>query len=289
MSLILSHRYATLTPMKVAIQGGPASFHDAVATRLIGPEIEFVYCDTFAEVFRSLADGAAEKAVVANENSLFGSIREVYDLLLAYQYPIVGEAVEHIHQQLIAAPGTAISDIREVYSHPVALDQCRHYLETTLPNAEIIEHHDTADAVRFVQEQGLKHAAAIAGTLAAERYNMSIIDKDIEDEPTNLTRFLLLDPSNTTPVAGANRAALILTTANRSGALYQALGIFAAHGINLTKLESRPIRGEAFRYQFYVDAETDAAQLAAVINELEKQDCTVLTLGHYPAASFHEI
>lgn len=275
--------------MKVAIQGGPASFHAAVASRLVGPDIELVCCDTFAEVFRSMADSTADRAVVANENSLFGSIREVYDLLLQYRYPIVSEAVEHIHQQLIALPGTVLSDIREVYSHPVALDQCRHYLETTLPHAEIIEHHDTADAVRFVQDQRLAHAAAIAGTLAAKQYDMSIIAEDIEDEPTNLTRFLLLDPSCTTPVIGANRAALVLTTANRSGALYQALGIFAAHGVNLTKLESRPIRGEAFRYQFYVDAETDAVQLAAVTTELEEQDCAVTTLGHYPAASFHEI
>ncbi len=275
--------------MKVAIQGGPASFHAAVASRLVGPEIEFLYCDTFAEVFRSMADGVADRAVVANENSLFGSIREVYDLLLQHRYPIIGEAVEHIHQQLIALPGTVPSYIREVYSHPVALDQCRRYLDLNLPNAEIIEHHDTADAVRFVQEHELTHAAAIAGTLAAEHYNMTIIAANIEDEPTNLTRFLLLDSSTTTPIPRANRAALVLTTANKSGALYQALGIFAAHNINLTKLESRPIRGEAFRYQFYVDAETDAAQLAAVIRELEEKDCAVITLGHYPAASFHEI
>ncbi len=275
--------------MKVAIQGGPASFHAAVATRLVGPDIEFVYCDTFAEVFRSLTDGTAEQGVIASENSLFGSIREVYDLLLEHRFPIINEDVEHIHEQLITHPGTEMSAITEVYSHPVALDQCRHYLEATLPHAEIIEYHDTADAVRFVKERKLTHEAAIAGTLAAEHYDMTIIAHDIEDEPTNLTRFLLIDPRNTVPVPGANRASLVLTTANRSGALYQVLGIFAAHGINLTKLESRPIRGEAFRYQFYVDAETDAAQLTAVTDELEKQDCTVVTLGHYPAASFHEL
>lgn len=278
-------KYAPLTPMKVAIQGGPGSFHAAVATRILGHDIELVFCDTFAEVFGLLAVGTADKGVVANENSLFGSIREVNDLLLQHRFPVVAEAVEHIHQQLICLPGATLADIREVYSHPVALDQCRRYLETVLPHAKIIEYHDTAEAVLFIKEATMTHAAAIAGTVAAELYDMPILDSNIENEPTNLTKFIVLDPSNTAKVAGANRALIVLTTDNALGALFRALGVFAKHDINLTKLESRPIRGEAFRYQFFIDA--DAAQLKAASKELTAQGCSVLLLGHYQAATIN--
>ncbi len=274
--------------MKVAIQGGPASFHAVVAERLLG-QVDFVYCDTFSQVFMALKNNVAEKAVVANENSLFGSIYEVYDLLLSHQYPIRAEAVEHIHQQLIGWPETKLGDITEVYSHPVALDQCRRYLETHLPSAEAIEHPDTATAVEYIKKHQLKHAVAIAGKAAAALHDMAILDSDIEDEKTNLTRFLLLDPSATEPIDGANRAIIVLATANSPGALYHALGAFADQGVNLTKLESRPIRGEAFRYQFFVDADITASQLTAVTSSLAAQDCTVTLLGHFKAATQEEL
>ncbi len=269
--------------LKIAIQGQPGSFHDAVARRYFGDAIELACCETFSDVFAAVSDGRADQAVCAVENSLYGSITDVYDLMLQYQFSVVGEEIEHIHQQLIAAHGVKLSDISEVYSHPVALNQCREWLEQTLPDAEIIEHHDTAGAVADVKLLDSPYAAAIAGRQAAQLHDMAIIVSDIEDEKTNFTRFFILDPTGTAPV-NANKASLVLTTSHRPGALYAALGIFDAHGVNLTKLESRPIRGQRFRYQFFVDAECDAATLSAVIAGLQHQKCSVTILGHYHAA-----
>ncbi|MGB3023708.1 MAG: prephenate dehydratase [Candidatus Saccharimonadales bacterium] len=269
--------------MKIAIQGQAGSFHDAVARRHFGDDCELVCCETFHGVFEALAAATADKAVCAIENSLYGSIGDVYDLLLRYKFPIVGEEIKHIHQQLISAPSAKLSDIQEVYSHPVALNQCREWLETNLPRAELIEHHDTAGAVEYIKQQGSTHAAAIAGTQAAKLYDMHCIARDIEDEKTNLTRFVILDLSGTTP-PNADKVSLVLTTSHAPGALYRALGVFNDRHVNLTKLQSRPIRGERFRYQFFIDAECDKPTFTIVTDELMAQGCTLRLLGHYPAA-----
>lgn len=270
--------------MKIAIQGQTGSFHDAVARRFFGEGIELVCCETFHELFVSLKTGKSDQAVCAIENSLYGSIADNYDLLLRYRFPIVGEAVEHVHQNLICLPGTTLTDITEVYSHPVAIDQCREWLENNLPDAEVIEHHDTAGAVEYVKSLDSPYAAAIAGKQAALLHDMPILVHDIEDETTNLTRFFVLDPHGKS-VQNADKASLVLITSHAPGALYRALGVFAGRGVNLTKLESRPIRGEAFKYQFFVDAECDAPTLVTIITELNAQDCTVITLGHYRSVS----
>ncbi len=194
--------------MRIAIQGQAGSFHHAVAKRYFSREIELVCCETFHEVFASLKASRADQAVCAIENTLYGSIADNYDLLVRYQFPIVGEEIEHIHQNLIARPHTKVTEIAEVYSHPVALDQCREWLEANLPNTEIIEHHDTAGAVEYVRSLDSPHAAAIAGAQAASLYDMPILMPDIEDEKTNLTRFFILDPQGTTP-ANADKASLV--------------------------------------------------------------------------------
>lgn len=263
---------------RVAIQGQKGSFHDDVARRYY-PNDEIVPCDTFHDVFAALTDKKADVAIVAIENSLYGSIADVYDLLLTHYYQITGEHILHIHQQLIGIEGLQLSDITEVYSHPVALNQCREWLETNLPDAELIEHHDTAGAVAYVKELDSPYTAAIAGTRAAEMYGLPIIANDIEDEATNLTRFVILDPQAN--VSEANKVSLVLTTTHHSGALYEALGVFAQHDTNLTKLQSRPIRGEKFKYQFFIDADIDKDTLSQVVNELEALQCQVTILGHY--------
>lgn len=264
--------------LRVAIQGQKGSFHDEVAQHYY-PDSTIIPCDTFHDVFSAMDAGEADVAIVAIENSLYGSIADVYDLLLARNYKISGEHVLHIHQQLITAPRTKLGDITEVYSHPVALNQCREWLEKNLPDAEIIEHHDTAGAVAYVKELDSPYTAAIAGTRAAELYEMEILESDIEDEKTNLTRFVILDPTN--QPANANKASLVLTTTHHSGALYEALGVFARQDANLTKLQSRPIRGEQFTYQFFIDCEIDTQRLTVIQSELEKLGCDVTLLGHY--------
>lgn len=270
--------------MKIAIQGEPGSFHHIAAQNFYGDGHEYICCDTFGDVFASLSAGRAETAVVAVENSLYGSITEVYDLLLQHDYPIIGEVAEHIHQNLITLPGVSLEDITKVYSHPVALAQCAAFLETKLPHAEIIEHHDTAGAVEYVKQYGEHDSAAIASTMAAKIHGMSVLRPSIQDEHSNYTRFLCIRPDGSPP-PDSDKASLVLTTSHQSGALYKALGVFADLGCNLTKLESRPIRGKVWQYQFYIDVSITPVLLTNAIKRLETQACTVRNLGSYIAAT----
>ena len=274
--------------MKVAIQGGPGSFHHLVAQKWFGENTEIVSCDTFLGVFQAVNDQHATHAVTAIENSLYGSINEVYDLLLAFKYPIIGEVPEHIHQQLITLPGADPTRIERVYSHTVALNQCERFLDEHLPHAERIEYHDTAEAVALVRELGNPNYAAIAGHTAAKLHGMEVVREDIEDLSTNFTRFLVLDPHAQQPQTG-NKASLVLRTTHAAGALYQALGVFANLGVNLTKLHSRPIRGQVWKYQFFTDVEADPHQLDIALSELANLGCDVTVLGHYKAAEEIEV
>lgn len=269
---------------RIAIQGQPGSFHHGVAVKFFESEIDIVCRETFASTFKALASDEADAIVTAVENSLYGTLHEVIDLVLRYDFPIIGEYTEHINQQLVGFAGTKLTDITEVYSHPAALDQCRDWLQSNLPDAEIIEHHDTAGAVQFVKESGNHHYAAIAGDTAAALYEMSVLAADIEDEKENFTRFFVLAKSAGDP-ATTNKASLLLTTTHESGALYRALGVFNEQHLNLTKLESRPIRGEAFHYQFFVDVECDSRQLERTTEQLDALGCDVRVLGQYHSST----
>lgn len=274
--------------MNVAIQGAAGSFHHLAAQKWFGPDVELVTCETFGDVFTTLEKGRSDYAIVAIENSLYGSISEVYDLLLAHRSPIIGELPEHIHQQLIGYAGTDLASITRVYSHPVALKQCQEFLDTHAAHAERIEHHDTAESVSFIKSLGDPTAAAIASHAAAALHGMSILRENIEDERTNFTRFLVLQ-SEATAIQDADKASLVLRTSHAPGALHAALGVFASLGINLTKLQSRPIRGKVWKYQFFVDIEADASQLARSLEQLTAQGCEVDVLGHYKAAPEIEV
>lgn len=267
----------------VAIQGAAGSFHHLAAQKWFGENVRIVSCKSFADVFGALETRRAGCAIVAIENSLYGSVSEVYDLLLTHNYPIIGELPEHIHQQLIGYEGTRPDAITRVYSHPVALNQCRKFLDAWLPGAERIEYHDTAESVAFIKSLNDPTAAAIASHTAARLHEMKILHTNIEDETTNFTRFLILRPG-AEAVDSANKASLVLRTDHSPGALHRALGVFASLGINMTKLQSRPIRGRVFKYQFFVDIEADAEQLAIAVERLTAQECEVTVLEHYKAA-----
>lgn len=270
--------------MRVAIQGEPASFHHIAATGWYGDIDGLVCCPTFADVFKALAAGRADAAVVAIENSLYGSISEVYDLLLQAGVPIIGEVHERIHQNLITLPGASLDGITHVYSHPVALAQCANFLESALPAAKKTEYHDTAESVAFIKQAGNPRFAAIASHAAAELHGLPILQEKIEDEHLNFTRFVVLQPGGTPP-GDANKASLVLQTSHRPGALYAALGVFARRNINLSKLQSRPIPGKVWKYQFYLDVETAGDTLHTVIGEVTAQGGTVTVLGEYRAAT----
>lgn len=269
----------------IAIQGVKASFHDIAAKNFFNGS-ERVYCDTFADTFAALADGRADHAVVAIENSLFGSINEVYDLLLKHSFNITGEVYLRIKQCLIGFPGTKLEDVTQVYSHPVALAQCEDFLDANLPTAERNEYHDTAAAVQLVKEHGDWGSVAIASRDAAELYGMEVLAESIETNKENYTRFVVL--SKSAEVSGdEDKASLVLTAPERPGALHSALGSFAKRSMNLSKLQSRPIIGKAWHYMFYLDMNYPAAGMAIedILNELKEQGCEVTLLGSYKSGS----
>lgn len=269
---------------KIAIQGEQGSFHHAAALSWYGDAIELIPCFTFKDVFKALQISNADGAVVAIENSLHGSINEVYDLLLANNLPIIGEVTERIHQCLIGYSGTHLQDITAVYSHPVALSQCSDFLETKLPNADRRESHDTAGSVQYIKKKHNKHHAAIASKLAARLHGMTILQNDIQNRDTNYTRFLIIETAASTN-GKANKASLVIETDHQPGALYKALGVLERQHVNMTKLQSRPIQGKLWRYMFYLDIEAQYPAVEAIVHDLHATGCKVTMLGHYPKAT----
>jgi prephenate dehydratase len=271
--------------MRVAIQGEAGSFHHLAGRHWYGDDFDFIACPTFKAVFEALHDGHADQAVIAIENSLYGSINTVYDLIGQHHYQIIGELAERIHQHLIGLKGATAKDVKTVLSHPVALEQCSDFLDTHLPKATRTEYYDTAAAAKFVKQRGDSRVVAIASGLAAELTGLPVLSKNIENDPKNYTRFVVIAPPSAKPPAKANKASLVIQTTHQPGAQYQALGIFAEVGANLTKLQSRPIVGKVWRYQFYVDVEAAGKQLREIIAKLEKEGCKVSLLGEYQAAT----
>ncbi len=268
--------------MLVAIQGQAGSFHEQVAKQWYGNSVDILPCTTFREVFDAYAAGEADAIVTAVENTIYGSINEVYQLIDACEAPIVGEVKLAIDQMLIARPGTKLSDITEVYSHPVALAQCQKWLKKHLPQAELIEFFDTAGAVEFIKEEGAHHMAAIASKQAAMLYDVPILAPSIQDSRDNITRFLILQPTATTP--DANRASLVITTSHQPGALVEVLQVFASSGVNLAKLQSQPIIGQPFNYKFFMVVDCAGEPLYRLVEQIEKSDHQVTLLGEYAAA-----
>jgi prephenate dehydratase len=277
--------------MKVAIQGERGSFsHEAARDFFPGlnenqPDT-LVPCAISSEVFALLSSGSVDAAVVPIENSLAGSVLEHYDLLLEHSVCIHSERLLRIRHQLIAAPGVPLGDVREVYSHPVALAQCRRFLAAH-PQMRALPFYDTAGSAAHAVRVGGK-IAGIASSLAAVEYGGEILSPNIEDNAANYTRFLLLlaahSPQNAVWGA-AEKVSLAFSVPNRAGSLVEALQIFARHRLNMTRLESRPVPGSPWEYVFYADYSIgtgDAADRA--LAELEQLCGFVKELGRYPAA-----
>lgn len=267
----------------IAIQGQAASFHHIATRHFFGEDSTIVPCDTFAATFKALQ--TSDFAVVAIENSLFGSINKVYDLLLKEHCWIIGEVYLRIEQCLIGIPGTEIKSIAEVHSQLEALAQCEEYLDSTLPYARRIEHHDTAASVADVKKWNDPAKAAIASRAAAELHGMEILAYEIETNKQNYTRFVVLQKQQAV-IPGATKTSLVLRTHGdtKAGALHHALGVFAKRNINITMLHSRPIIGKAWHYMFYLDVEIPYDQsFEAIERELVCLGCGITVLGSYPA------
>ena len=276
---------------RIAIQGDRGAFSEAAARKLLGGDIEIVACRTFDDTFAAVNSGTADAAVVPIENSLAGSVLRTYELLGTAGLRIVGETLLPIAMNLIARPGAALHDIRRVLSHPVALAQCQRFLADH-PEIEAVAAYDTAGSVKLIMEHDDVAEAAIAGEIAAELYDATIVARDIQDHAENYTRFLLIAPPNAQRPRGAAPHQRLKTTVlfgapNTPGALFRALAAFALRDINLTKLESRPIAGRPWEYLFYADIAggIDDRDVANALNHLREMSETVLVLGSYEAAA----
>jgi prephenate dehydratase len=276
----------------VAFQGELGAFSQVAATQLAG-DYTPLPLPTFEQVFESLANGKCEAAVIPIENTLHGSVHENYDHLLKYDLPIHGETFVRIVHNLIVPPGVKRGQIRRVYSHPVALNQCRHFFGEN-PAFERTPFYDTAGSVKMLMEKGLSDAGAIASATAAKIYGARILQKSIEDDRENYTRFFLLrrpgknaKKKPDAAVAGViYKTSVVFTVRNKPGAIFRALSAFALRDLNLTKIESRPLRGKPWDYLFYVDfvGHTGEAVTKHALGHLAELADMWRVLGCYPAA-----
>jgi len=274
--------------MRVAFQGEPGAFSEAAAVQLLGDQITTVPRSTFDATFRAIAEDAADALLVPVENTLAGSVVRVYDLLLESPLEICGETILPIEHHLMACPGARFEDLRAVASHPMALAQCEHFFEAH-PALKRVPAEDTAGSVREMMERGDKTQAAIAGRRATAHYGAIILRENIEDNAENFTRFvLLLPPDQATKFrAGKNakKMSLAMRLAHRPGALLASLEPFAKHGVNLLKIESRPIHGKPFEYQFFIDVEAEHHdKLQKALQEVRAATSQLRVLGLYAAA-----
>ena len=269
--------------MRILIQGEKGSFSHAAVEEMF-PGASVVPCAFSTEVFKRMLSGEASAAVIPIENSLAGSVAEHFDLLLAHagRVFIRREFPLRIRHCLIAPAGTRLKDVRRVFSHPVALAQCRDYFKSH-PAVAPMPFYDTAGGVKHVIELGGRDAAAIAGRTAAEVYQGVILKSGLEDHKKNFTRFLLINRQRAVP-RGANKVSLAFALRNIPGSLAGALEIFAAAGIDLSKIESRPVPGHPWQYVFYADLLTEPGRnLDGAIAQLASRAEFVKVLGIYRA------
>lgn len=242
-------------PVKVSIQGYEGSFHQAAARHFFGKQVEVIPCATFREVVKLAANPKeSDGGVMAIENSIAGSILPNYNLLQKSNLTIVGEVYLHIKQHLLVNPGVKLDDIREVHSHPMAIQQCLEYLDKQ--SWKLVETEDTALSARLVHQHKSKHIAAIASRLAAELFELDVIAPNIQTMKNNYTRFLILQPvSSKIVIDEANKASVNFHTDHSKGSLARVLTRIADLGINLSKLQSFPIPGSNWQYSFHADME----------------------------------
>ncbi len=281
--------------IRVAFQGEPGAFSEAAAVQLFGENIVTVPRPTFDATFRAIADGAADALLVPVENSLAGSVVRVYDLLLQSELTITAETILPIELHVIGCSGAALSDIRSVSSHPMALAQCERFFGQH-PGITRLPAEDTAGSVREALARGDKTRAAIAGKYAAERYHGVILAERVQDNAENFTRFVMLQPvkeasrdfalKTVLTASGSHimKMTIAMRLAHRPGSLLASLEPFARCGVNLLKIESRPIHGQPWEYQFFVDLEAPASCLEDAVADLRKATREVRVLGLYPAA-----
>jgi prephenate dehydratase len=273
--------------MRIAIQGEPGSFSHAAALQFIheataGEAAEIVPCALSAGTFEALRSGAVQAVVIPVENALAGSVVEHYDLLREHEAHIAAETVIPIVHNVIGMPGSTLDDIERVYSHPVALAQCRRFFQQH-PGIDPVSFYDTAGAVRHILEAGDRRAAAIAGSSAAALYRGTVLAAGVEDDPRNFTRFLLVLPGAAQGrPPGRHKLSLCILPQHVPGSLAAVMERVASEGGNLTMLQSRPLHGSPWHYHFFLDAlMPDAAATDRLLERLAGLAATCKVLGRF--------
>ena len=269
--------------MKIAIQGGPASFHHIAANLYFKEEVEIKDCPTFEEVCQLVQNDEVDYGLLAIENSIAATILLNYDLIRNYKLKIIGEQKIRIRQNLMALPGQKVEDLHKVMSHYMALIQCGEYLNH-YPQIEQEKFHDTADAAKEIRNKNLKGVGAIASDLAAELYGLEIIAPEIETIKENYTRFYVLSKSHNHELHDrqADKATICFTLPDKIGSLAEALQIVVQNNINLTKIQSIPVIGEPENYRFYIDCTwNEYTNIIQCLAQLKKVILNLEILGEY--------
>jgi len=266
--------------MRIAYQGESGAYSEAAALRF-SSHAETLACESFEDVFAAVAGSKATHGILPIENSIGGSIHRNYDLLLEHEMPVVAEVLLQVSHNLLVYPGTTLADVKKVYSHPQGLAQCEGFL-SSLKGVEIVATYDTAGSAKMIRDEGLKEAGAIASARAAEVFQLEVLAEGIQDFKENITRFILISKAASDPDK-ADKTMIVFTLPNTPGALFKALSVFALRDIDLTKLESRPVRGRAFEYLFYADIAVPRQDLQCTraLVHLAEFAKSMRTLGSY--------
>ncbi len=267
--------------MRLAYQVEPGAYSEAAALQYGGTQAETLPCKSFEDVFDAVSRKKATHGVVPLENSIGGTIHRNYDLLLDHDLTISGEVELDVVHCLQALPGTKLEDIKVVYSHPQALAQCERYLKELGASVEAV--YDTAGGAKLVSEKKLAGAAALASRRAAEVFGLEVLQEAVQDYESNITRFAIIGGA---PPADANKTTIVFALPSTPGALFKALSVFALRDINLTKLESRPMRGRPWEYLFYVEVDAPRSDLgcARALTHLAEFARWTRVLGTYKGA-----
>ncbi len=242
----------------VAFQGETGAYSERAAREFFGPSCQALPFRTFRDAFVAVHESRVQAAILPIENSLAGSVHQNYDLLLQYHLHITGKIILRISHHVMVLSGVKWEQVRRVYSHPQALEQCREFLARR-PELEIVPAYDTAGSAKLIAENGWRDAAAIASAQAAEHYGLAVLHRGVESNQQNYTRFLILSQTAVMPEA-QGKTSIVFATPHKPGALFKALAVFALRDINLLKIESRPQHGNPWHYFFYLDFEGAPSQ-----------------------------
>jgi prephenate dehydratase len=270
-----------MSKKRVAIQGIKASFHEEAALKFFGGDIDTIECNSFKQTCEELKNKNADFVVMAIENSIAGSLLPNYTLLRDYHFSIIGEVYLHIQLNLMALPGVKFEDIVRVESHPIAIRQCDDFFNEH-PHLKVAESVDTAACAKRIQEEQLKDVAAIANKLAAETYGLEIMERRIETNKKNYTRFLILTDNKDTVIEDANKASISFQVADEPGSLVKVLNVFAEHNINMSKVQSMPVLGKRNQYNFYIDLEfTSKVDYDEAVRKILRYTVNFAIMGEY--------